>query len=400
MFDFPVRCYKEGKTVFYAPDVSLYAEKGSYIPSKAPVFYNPKMSLNRDIAVRVLQGFSEEIGRKLKVCIPMAGCGVRALRFIIETGCVESIIVNDINPIAVNFIEKNLELHGLREKARVYCEDANMLLSSFASKRERFDIIDLDPFGSPAPFLDSAIRALNSKGAILCTTATDMPLLCGSQPRACIRRYGSEPFKGEYCHEVAVRILISHAIQVAAKYDYALHPVISYYMEHHVRVYFRGKLGAGKADEKMREIGYLIHCDRCLHRELVKGFPVPKLTGRCPQCGGGVKIAGPLWCGPIEDEEFLRRIVRLAEKDGEEKREVKFLKQLLQEANAPPLYYNVHKISSVARISCPPIGRIIEVLRKKGFTASRTHFNPFSVKTNAPSKELLKLLREAFTFIG
>ncbi|MBS7287251.1 MAG: tRNA (guanine(10)-N(2))-dimethyltransferase [Candidatus Freyarchaeota archaeon] len=379
--------------MFYAPDVSLYAEKGSYVPSRAPVFYNPKMALSRDVAVCVLQAYSKEASRRLRVCIPMAGCGVRALRFMLETDGVESIVVNDLNPAAVSLIEKNFELHGLKGKATICCDDANTLLSSSASRGDRFDLVDLDPFGSPAPFLESTIRALKPKGAMLCVTATDLPLLCGSQPKACLRRYGSMPLKGEYCHEVAVRILIAHAVSVAAKYDYALQPMLSYYFGHHVRVYFKGKLGAKSADEKLGTIGYLAHCDRCLSRKLVNGFPVSELARKCPSCGGEVKIAGPLWCGPLQDEVFLRETVKIAE-EKEGGRTLTFLRLLLMEASAPPLYYNVHRICSAACVPCPPIKKVIESLRERGFSAFKTHFSPISVKTDAPPGELLTLLKE------
>ncbi|MEM1510946.1 MAG: tRNA (guanine(10)-N(2))-dimethyltransferase [Candidatus Jordarchaeales archaeon] len=391
---FPVQSYREGATVFYAPDVSLYSERGSYIPSKAPVFYNPKMSLNRDVTVCVLQAYSEEAGRKLRVCVPMAGCGVRALRFMLETDSVESIVVNDINPAAFSLIKKNFELHGLKDRAFICCEDANTLLSSFASKGDRFDLVDLDPFGSPAPFLESAVRALKPKSAMLCITATDLPLLCGSQPRACLRRYGSMPFKGEYCHEVALRILIAHAVSVAAKHDYALQPALSYYFGHHVRVYFKGRLGAKMADEKLEKIGYLVHCDHCLSRRLIRGLPAPDITRRCPECGKETRIAGPVWCGPLQNEDFLRRVVKVAERKIEKEETLELLAQLLEEANAPPLYYEIHRMCSAARVPCPPIEKVIEALRGMGFSAFRTHFSAISVKTDAPPMKLLALLRE------
>jgi len=380
--------------MFYAPDVSIYAEKGSYIPSKAPVFYNPKMSINRDVTVCVLQTYSEEAGRKLRVCVPMAGCGVRALRFMLETDGVESIVVNDINPAAFSLIEKNFEMHRLKEKATICREDANTLLSSFASKGDRFDMIDLDPFGSPAPFLDSAIRALKPKSAMLCITATDLPPLCGSQPKACLRRYGSIPFKGEYCHEVALRILIAHAISVAAKYDYALQPVLSYYFGHHVRAYFRGELRAKRADEILEKIGYLIHCDHCLSRKLIGRISAPKIAGRCPDCGGEVRTAGPLWCGPLQDEGFLRRVVFISKRKIGKGNTLELLMQLLAEANAPPLYYDIHRMCSVAHIPCPPIEKVVNALRERGYLAFRTHFSKVSVKTDAPPMKLLVLLRE------
>ncbi len=44
--------------------------------------------------------------------------------------------------------------------------------------RDRFSIIDLDPYGSPTPFLDAAVQSV-ADGGLLCITCTDMAVLCG-----------------------------------------------------------------------------------------------------------------------------------------------------------------------------------------------------------------------------
>ena len=38
----------------------------------------------------------------------------------------------------------------------------------------RYDVIDLDPYGTVAPFIDSAVQAV-ADGGLLCITSTDMP---------------------------------------------------------------------------------------------------------------------------------------------------------------------------------------------------------------------------------
>jgi tRNA (guanine26-N2/guanine27-N2)-dimethyltransferase len=63
--------------------------------------------------------------------------------------------------------------------------DANQLLcnSTFkVSNTPYFDVIDLDPYGSVCPFLDTAIMACNNDGSkptLLCVTCTDSRVLCG-----------------------------------------------------------------------------------------------------------------------------------------------------------------------------------------------------------------------------
>ena len=42
----------------------------------------------------------------------------------------------------------------------------------------RFSVIDLDPYGSPTPFLDAAVQS-TKEGGLMCITCTDMAVLCG-----------------------------------------------------------------------------------------------------------------------------------------------------------------------------------------------------------------------------
>ena len=55
-------------------------------------------------------------------------------------------------------------------------------------------MVDIDPFGTPSPFIESA--AISAKaGGMLCVTATDTSALCGTYKEPCIRKYNSMPLK-------------------------------------------------------------------------------------------------------------------------------------------------------------------------------------------------------------
>lgn len=74
------------------------------------------------------------------------------------------------------------------------------------SQGVNFHVIDLDPYGSAAPFLDSAVQNIAS-GGLMCITCTDMAVLCASYPETCYAKYSSIPLKGDNAHE-AVRLLV------------------------------------------------------------------------------------------------------------------------------------------------------------------------------------------------
>lgn len=82
-----------------------------------------------------------------------------------------------------------------------------MLMYKKKALNEYISIIDLDPYGSPIPFLDSAIRTI-ADGGLFMVTSTDMAVLCGNQEGACYAKYGSYPIKAKFCHEMVINYFI------------------------------------------------------------------------------------------------------------------------------------------------------------------------------------------------
>ncbi|MGQ9719914.1 MAG: tRNA (guanine(10)-N(2))-dimethyltransferase [Candidatus Jordarchaeum sp.] len=396
MHDYKIRIYHEGKVDFYGygSDSKAQAEiPGDYILSKMPVFYNPVMKLNRDIAVYTVRTYQILTKKSLRICEPLTGCGVRGIRLAMEVNGADSIIINDINPMAYDIANRNVEMHNLRDKIQVFNEDANLLLSKNAFPMKRFDVIDIDPFGSPAPFLDSALRAISKNNGLLCLTATDMAPLCGVHTNACIRKYGGVPLRTTYCHEIAVRLLISCSVLTASKRDIALAPILSHSTDHYIRVYLKTISGAKNADEMVKQIGYLVHCNHCHFRQLKPGI-ANSLSSVCPSCGDDARIAGPLWCGKIQSREFIAQVLENSKADGD-KRAIRLLSLILEEADAPATYYDLHSICDQLNLPCPALEKIIHPLKEKGYSVTQTHFKNNSIRTNAPVSEILKTIRKA-----
>jgi len=47
------------------------------------------------------------------------------------------------------------------------------------SEKDKFDVVDLDPYGTAAPFLDAAVQCV-ADGGLLCVTCTDGAVLAGT----------------------------------------------------------------------------------------------------------------------------------------------------------------------------------------------------------------------------
>ncbi|MGQ9760252.1 MAG: tRNA (guanine(10)-N(2))-dimethyltransferase [Candidatus Methanomethylicaceae archaeon] len=297
---------REGKTILLVPDFSQYARQGTYDPSKTPVFYNPKMEFSRDLGVIVLEAYSKTVHRNMIICDPLAGVGARGIRYAKEVGSVAKSVVSDLNKDAIPIIIENVKINGLEKLVEIHCKDANSLLAKHSEPGERFDFIDLDPFGTPVPFLDSAIRAIKSKG-LIAITATDTAPLCGVYPKACFRKYGAFPLRGEFCHEVGLRILIGAVVLGSIRQDFGATVLLSYSVDHYFRAYIQVNLGAKKADTAASLMGFILYCPSCGWREVIP------LNGDflklCPFCQKKCSRAGPLWCGTLADKAFLMSVM-------------------------------------------------------------------------------------------
>jgi tRNA (guanine26-N2/guanine27-N2)-dimethyltransferase len=353
------------------------------------------MELNRDLAVLALQAYQRRIEREISVCEPLTGCGLRGIRFAVEVEGVRKTVLNDINEHAFRLASYNVQLNSLAKHVAVRRREANLILSSYSAPHKRFDVIDIDPFGSPVAFLDSAVRALRDKG-LLALTATDMASLCGVHPRACIRKYGGKPLRTEYCHELAARLLAGCLTTIAAKHDLGVSTIFTHRGEHYVRVYATAKYGAKSADESVRNMGYVLHCFTCFHRETVKGLFKVLHSKECCECGSKLSVAGPLWLGSLFDTRFCdmmekeiqNRKLKLA---GKIRRMLALIKN---ESNAPPTYFVVDEVCDALNLPVPRVNDVVESLRKAGFHASLTHFSPTGIRSNAPAGKFAQILRQ------
>ena len=85
--------------------------------------------------------------------------------------------------VAVEACERNIRLNGKVALAKVIANHADSRIYMLSHEKE-FDVVDLDPYGSPSIFLDSAVQSL-SEGGLLSCTATDMAVLCGNNGEVC-----------------------------------------------------------------------------------------------------------------------------------------------------------------------------------------------------------------------
>jgi tRNA (guanine26-N2/guanine27-N2)-dimethyltransferase len=328
-----VKEFQEGKAIFKANLSGK--DKG---PGKAKgVFYNPAMRLSRDLHV----AFAKQFDFSGIMLDGLAASGIRGIRLNLEAGV--NVEFCDCSWMATETIAENLEMNGI--KSKIYNERVEDLLQD-----RKYDWIDIDPFGTPAPYLEAALKGLND-GGILGVAATDTAVLCGAKPSICKKRYGSVSMRRVAAKEVGVRILLSKIHNIASEIGKGIEPLLCYSEGHHLRVFVR--LGE-RMDVTLKWISKDM---RIVDRE-------EKDAG------------GPLWVRKIIKAELIPE-----SQDGVLGR---LLETLREEANGPPGLHDINNIAKAAGIGQTPQRiKIVESIRKLGSFASSSVFSPLGIKTDA-----------------
>jgi tRNA (guanine26-N2/guanine27-N2)-dimethyltransferase len=168
-------------------------------------FYNKAQVQNRDLSIAVIREFialrereakeKAESGKSLNAAAAAAAAaaeggirileglsatGLRAVRYAKEIPGVREVVANDFSKAAVESIERNILHNKVQDKVKASHGDASLVMyKSREPAAERFDVVDLDPYGSAAPFLDAAVQAVQD-GGLLAVTCTDLAVLCGN----------------------------------------------------------------------------------------------------------------------------------------------------------------------------------------------------------------------------
>src|SRR3989344_507243 len=344
------------------------------VTKKMEIFYNPAMKSNRNISILVLNSIPNI---KLDLALPLAGSGIRALRFLqeLKPGKINTLHANDIKDNFISSVKANLKLNRLNPtNLYLHNEDASTFLlnSDTADFYGYFDYIDIDPFGSPNPFLASSLARLKN-GGVLAVTATDTAALTGTYPKVTPRKYWSTSLKNYLMHEQGLRILISKVQLQGVQFDKALVPILSYSKDHYFRIYFSCHPGKENCDELISLHKYLLFNSATLEFKLSNYNLKP-----------GFKFIGPLWTGQLADKDLLKTMIpqnKFAE-------ESKFLELLLEENKLDS--FGFYDLQALARNYKVEVTRMDLALTKlKGV---RTHFCPTGLKTRKSFNEVLSVL--------
>ncbi|XP_026333429.1 probable tRNA (guanine(26)-N(2))-dimethyltransferase [Hyposmocoma kahamanoa] len=411
---------KEGKA-----EICLTTEK---------VFYNPVQEFNRDLSIAVLSIFSEvyrneklEKEKKKKdgdgdsseiafsILEALSATGLRSIRYAKEIPNVTKIIANDLSEQAVETIKANIVHNQVENLIDINHDDACMLMYKHKFPSKRFSAIDLDPYGGPSIFLDSAVQSVQD-GGLLLVTATDMAILAGNPPETCYYKYGAVSLKTKSCHEMALRILLQCIESHANRYSRYIVPLLSISADFYVRVFvkvYSGAIHCKKTTSKLSMAYQCVGCDNITLQPLggfkpnpsernpyqTKAFlpTVPPVGEYCVHCNQRHHLGGPIWSAPIHDETFVSRVLTHVQENphlfGTAKRIQGVLSMVREELQNVPLYHTLDKLFGRVHLETMPMLVMRSAIMNAGHKVSYSHASKLSIKTTAPAQLIWDIIR-------
>lgn len=404
------------------------------------VFYNPVQEFNRDMTVLLLRYFAElrhaewqakraktraqqpadspadgsEEYKGLRVLEALAASGLRSVRFAREVPRLDCVLANDVDPEAARLIAENAAANGVSHVVRACQEDAlDVMMRHRRAADGRFDVIDLDPYGSAARFLDSAVQAL-SNGGLLCVTCTDAAVLTGAAAGTAFAKYGGSAYRGASSNEAGIRLLLHAVASAAARHGKVMEPLVALNIDFYFRVFVRLRDSVGGAKLAGTRVALVYHCVGCdtFHLQRLSeleaasgpgeagrsarpagGRGPPTVGPACPECGCAYRVSGPFWAQELHSRPALAELLALLQKDEAAGAEAQLatgarlrgmLSLAAEELPDVPLFWRLDRMSRTLRSATPRVADVRAALLHQGYRVSGSHVEPQALKTDAP----------------
>ncbi|KZT67746.1 N2,N2-dimethylguanosine tRNA methyltransferase [Daedalea quercina L-15889] len=368
----------------------------------------------------------------------LSASGLRSIRYAKEVPLVKYVIANDLSHSAVEAMKRNVEINGLGGqdasndepsdkrtngtakpqlgKVRVSEADACALMYNHRADKSRVDVVDLDPYGTAAPFIDAAVQCVND-GGLLCVTCTDLAILATvNYPEKCFSNYGGVPVKAEYCHEAALRLVLHTLSTSASRYGRYIQPLLSLSIDFYVRVFVRVFTVPNEVKKALSKTSTYYVCSGCqafyeqplgrvienvhqpsgnvnLHFKAHTGPPVPN---KCLECNSPLHVAGPMWSGPIHDTAFVGKVLDHVEASSNSygtSARMKGMLTVAKEELGRPFYFTPSRIAGAFHCVCPSLDELASALLNAGHEVSRSHASAGSIKTTASYADVYDIMR-------
>jgi len=425
--------HREGRTLCRLARDPSESGTGPAAKGQDVVFHNPAMSGSRTRSVLLLQHCIEAglLGDgSIYALDGLSATGLRARRWLNELPAKSaariSATMGDMDPVALNWA---MRCHG--EFPPEHGEGE--LLPHLGDLRKSVlehgrHWVDIDPYGSPLPFLDTAIQSLARRG-IAEISATDSAALTGSSKNALLRRYGARVRTDGLAHDSGLRVLLATVARTAARHERSIEPLLSIWESHHLRVSVRVLRSVEGANDVERSLGWRVACptseevSSSIESDLQPETSHDSLPMHCflplshPVDRSDKRISGPMWTGSVGQAEAMASMteeralelcgpgtieddpVGWTERDFEYERRrvtrsVRHISEESRVIDAPHLIL-VDELASWLGSGSPPSPSVMaEALRRAGHRAAVAHYGKPAFRTDAPWDVVVGTSRE------
>ncbi|KAI1334802.1 S-adenosyl-L-methionine-dependent methyltransferase [Xylariaceae sp. FL0016] len=396
-------------------------------------------------------------GPKFTILDALSATGLRALRYAQELPFVTSVTANDLTPSAVEAIRRNAVHNGVDSKVNATQGDARAHMYSLIVEEanrdhsrekhnkkgrggRRYDVIDLDPYGTAATFFDAAVQSVRDDGGLLCVTCTDSGVWASNgYPEKAFALYGGVPLKGFHSHEVGLRLILNGIATAAARYGLAIEPQLSLSIDYYVRIFVKIRRSPAQVKFLAGKTMITYSCDNgcgawetqllARHRKATNKSGKsafykhsaalgPTADQLCKHCNSKMHLTGPMYAGPLHNAEFIKKILDdlpnasdnvYGTKPRIEGMLTTALEEIIPAAEDDlpslkedefavvepyPFYLHPSALAGSIHCQCPDEDSLRGALRHLGYQVTRSHCKPGSMKTNASWSVIWHIMRE------
>ncbi len=412
----------EGRTTLYLPPRNSEEEVNRLGPGdreEREVFHNSAMAASRTRSVVLMahefnDGWLGAADKPIRTLDALTATGARSLRWLHELPEEAAARLHltqvDRDERAIGWAAANLS-HNPPKNPNSGVEQLIGDVRQI-SLGQGWQWVDIDPFGSPVPFLDTVLQS-TARRAVIEVTATDTAALTGSSASALRRRYGARARLDSIAHDTGLRILLARIAENAARHDRAIEPLLSIWDGHHLRVSLRVTRSVEEANRVEQSLGWRIADPTAEEISTPDDEGVPHILVPLaePVDVTDERVSGPLWIGPLGNAETMaamseERAVELCAPadvgltgDSEDRlanraarravrRAVRHIAEEAAAIHAGNLIV-VDDIPARLGIGHPPSpAKLSAKLREAGFAAAVAFYGEPAIRTDAPWSEV------------
>ena len=421
--------HREGRTLCRLPRDPSESGPGPAAKGQGAVFHNPAMSGSRTRSVLLLQHCIEAglLGEGTIYALDgLSASGLRARRWLNELPAQSaariSAAMGDMDPVALEWAMRCHEEFPPEHGEGELLPHLGDLRKSVLEHGRHW--VDIDPYGSPLPFLDTAIQSLARRG-VAEISATDSAALTGSSKNALLRRYGARVRTDGLAHDSGLRVLLATVARTAARHERAIEPLLSIWESHHLRVSVRVRRSVERANDIEESIGWRVasptaeEVSSSIQAGMHPDTGLDSLPMHCllplshPVNRSDKRISGPMWIGPLGQSGAMASMteeralelcgpisieddpVGWSDKDFERERRrvARSIRHISEEAvtiDAPHLILVDDLASWLGSGSPPSPSGMVEALCETGHRAAVAHYGKPAFRTDAPWDEIAR----------